>query len=180
MSKAAGKQQRKTHSSWAGRRYLSCPPAFIEVLWIELISSVKKSRKLGNWESETLDDTKKPTPKLRQNQEEELCFYFCMIRYIILLSAGQHSTSFLLIFKCLSILLGILMNFGPGQGNLSSVLNLSVQKNAMETVEPKGDPETAGAVLAVTGSTTTERPLRDAMKLPLESEEVYFMLIILY
>lgn len=106
----------------------------------------EKSRKLGNWERETLDDTKKKI--IRQNQEGKLCFYFCMIRYIVLLSAGQHSTKFLLIFKHLSILLGLLMIFGPVQGNLNSVLNLNTQKNMMETAEPTGDPETAGAVLA--------------------------------
>jgi len=50
----------------------------------------------------------------------------------------------------------------------------------METAEPKGDPETAGAVLAARGSTAVNRPLRDAIKLPLESEEVQFMLITLY
>lgn len=49
----------------------------------------------------------------------------------------------------------------------------------METTEPKGDPKTANAMLAARGNITTERPLRDALKLPLESEEVYFVLIIL-
>lgn len=63
------------------------------------------------------------------------------------------------------------MNFGPGQGNLNTLLNLNIVKNAIETTEPKDDPVTAGTILAARGRTATETPLCNAMKLSLESEK---------